>query len=765
MHDLFIQTLQPELAVGIAAGCMRVAAGKMFVVNRAIGLCCLGIHRASLQQFCEGMFKNSVYVSTTRGLSHTSIFSGGTDPSIAHDCYTCEGAWLWQRFGCFVDNLTMHVRCVRPLLLPGLPLTSRREIQALLLPAAVPSMLPGNMGWMCGTALPICAGVTWMEQELAVTVDSVIASQHDGVPRDFLQRIMPALLLKTDCIFSATSYDRMQTVAAIKASSHSAALACAMRLSDLVYDVASSSIELPRASKPQISDTCQLLCSLLHRCCQRSRPQLWDTPDFATLNSNSHADIINASVLWPVGCRAVAGAIVSILVKERSSSNGKYPQVQQIDLCSWSPADLCVISSYEASNFAPISLGSADISSVISDLLQFCGHCISKWQPQPIVDFNEGLLLLQVVCGGCQPDFVMSAATLQRLLEFTIALLGSHKDEVALGGVRHPRQLKQQAANNDEFQVKFKQTASALECAIGICCNAIEVLHVRFSALACRISASQEFQLLNLAHASLLLDEIMSSPIKANAPLVSFAQELHLILDNVSHKHILFPFFRSCSHAFTLIAACANASRGNFVRSCLATCFFRLFENAVDEAAPAMQGDVRAWCVCIIVCILQALFLQFQKKFLYRGNITSHHQSIVIGPCKWLGQYYQQLSYSSAAMQAGGRCRYEKLPSQVSEMIWRFIYELYLFPGPAVHSTRLPLMLALADAYISFDLFAKSVISLIHNFFSMQNTSHFALLRAVWFSACSRSCLLTLAAVSVQRLPLGAQSVYQTWCF
>lgn len=613
MHDLFVQTLQPELAVGIAAGCMRISAGTMFAVNRAIGLCCLGIDRASLQQFCEGMFKNSVHVSTARGLSHTSIFSGGSDLSIAHDCYTCEAAWLWQRFGCFVDNSTMHVRCVRPLLLPGLPLTSRREIQALLLPAAVPSMLADNRGWMCGTALPISAGATWMEQELAVTVDCVIACQQDGVPRDFLQSMMPSLALKTDCIFVATRYDQGGAAVAVKASSgHSAALACAMRLCDLVRDVASSAIEPPRAQKPQSSDTCQLLCSLMHRCCQRCRPgqRLWDTPDFESLNSDSHTDITNASVLWPVGCRAVAGAIIAILVKARSSSDGKYPRMQHIDACSWNPADLCVLSSYEAFNVAAISLGSTDVSRVISDLLQLCGHCISKWQPQPNVDFNEGLMLLQFVCGGCQPDCVLSAGTLQRLLELTIALLGGYRDAAALGGARHARlQAQQQAANTDEIQVKFKQSESALECGIGICCNAIEVLHDRFGALACRISAPQEFQLLNLAHACHLLDEIISSPIKANAPLVSFAQELHLILANVSHMSAsMLPFFRSCSHAFTLLAACTNASRGNFVRSCLATAFFRLFVNAVDDIAPSMEGDGRVWCVRILAFVYFNLF-------------------------------------------------------------------------------------------------------------------------------------------------------------
>jgi hypothetical protein len=273
---------------------------------------------------------------------------------------------------------------------------------------------------------------------------------------------------------------------------------------------------------------------------------------------------------------------------------------------------LCVISSYEAFNIAPISLGSTDVSRVISDLLQLCGHCISNWQPQPSADFNEGLMLLQFVCGGCQPDCVMSAGTLQRLLEFTIALLGGYRDAAVLGGARHARlQAQQQAANTDEIQVKFKQSESALECSIGICCNAIEVLHDRFGALACRISAPQKFQLLNLAHACHLLDEIISSPMKANVPLVSFAQELRHILANVSYTHSMFPFFRSCSHAFTLLAACTNASRGNFVRSCLATGFFRLFVNAVDDVAPSMQGDGRVWRVCILACIFQALFRQF----------------------------------------------------------------------------------------------------------------------------------------------------------
>jgi len=137
----------------------------------------------------------------------------------------------------------------------------------------------------------------------------------------------------------------------------------------------------------------------------------------------------------------------------------------------------------------------------------------------------------------------MSAGTLQRLLEFTIALLGGYRDAAVLGGARHARlQAQQQAANTDEIQVKFKQSESALECGIGICCNAIEVLHDRFGALACRISAPQEFQLLNLAHACHLLDEIMSSPIKANVPLVSFAQELRHILANVSYTACS-PFF------------------------------------------------------------------------------------------------------------------------------------------------------------------------------------------------------------------------------
>ena len=81
------------------------------------------------------------------------------------------------------------------------------------------------------------------------------------------------------------------------------------------------------------------------------------------------------------------------------------------------------------------------------------------------------------------------------------------------------------------------------------------------------------------------------------------------ILANVSHMPAsMLPFFRSCSHAFTLLAACTNAARGNFVRSCLATAFFRLFVNAVDDIAPSMQGDGRVWCVRILAFVYFNLF-------------------------------------------------------------------------------------------------------------------------------------------------------------
>jgi hypothetical protein len=591
VHDLFVQTLHAELAVGIAASCMRLAPDNMFVVNSTIGLCCLGIHRADLQHFCEGILVNSVFVSTARGLSHTSTLSGGSDNCIPHDVYTCEGAWLWQRLGCFVDNATMRVRCVRPLLLSGLPLTSRREIQALLLPAAVPAMLPENRGWACGTSLPISPALAWMEQELEMTVDSMIAGRHDHVPCDFLEAIMPALALKPDCVFPSTAKQTQTSVQTIN-SSNSAALACAMRLSDIIQNVPTSAIEFTSASKTQMVDTFELMCSLMQRWSQRCRPtqRLWDVPDFASLSSNSHPSITNTSVLWPVAFRAAAGAMIAVLVKARSSSD-KYPSLHTRH-CSWHAADLCIISSHEATNFIPIPLGSTQTSKVVAALLQFCGHSISHWQPQSDVAFNEGLLLLQFFCGSCDLDSVMSAGTLHTLLEFTFMFLGKHAAQPTLGGGRRcGHQEQQHTANYDENQEKYRQFESVLECGIGICCNAIEVIHVRFSPMACRISASQASQRTNLRHACRLLDVIVSSPIKSNAPLVPFAQEFHSILTAAQLEHSIFPFFGACSHAFTMIAAGANASRSNFSRSCLVSSFFVLFLNAIDEAGRSLQGD------------------------------------------------------------------------------------------------------------------------------------------------------------------------------
>jgi hypothetical protein len=601
LHDLFVQTLHAELAVGIAASCMRLAASKMFVVNSAIGLCCLGIDRADLQRFCEAPLQNSVFVSTTRGLTHTSTFTGGSNLSISHDLYTCEVSWIWQRFGCFVDNDTMRVRCVRPLLLAGVPLTSRREVQALLLPAAVPIMLPENGGWVCGTSLPISPAIAWMEQELVMTVDAVNASRHEHVPCDFLQAIMPALAMKTDCIFPSIAKQTYTASVETINSSYSAALKCAMRLSDLIHNVASSDIELPFEPKPQSSDTCLLLCSLLVRCCQRCRPgnRLWDTPDFVSLHSNICHNTTSTSVCWPVGCRAAAGAIIAVLVTSRSCNDARYPPIKQ-EHCSWSPVDLCVISSYETTKFAETPLRSTQISVFIAAVLQFCGHSIRQWQPQPDVAFNEGLLLLQFICCSCQPDVVVCAGTLQLLLEFTLMLLGRDAAGPTLGRGGHRGDQKRQTDNNDENQEKFKQFEGVLECGIGICCNAIEVIHVRFSPLACRISASQESQHVNLSHACSLLEDILSSPIKANAPLVSFAQEFHSILNSAQLENSVFPFFGACSHAFTLIAASANASRSNFARSCLVTGFLRFFVNTVDESETFLQGDI---CVYVFDCV------------------------------------------------------------------------------------------------------------------------------------------------------------------
>jgi hypothetical protein len=602
MQELFVQTLQPELAAGIAAGCMRVAAAKMFVVNSAIGICCLGIERTCLQQFCEGVLENSVFVSTARGLSHTSTLCGGSGLSIPHDCYTCEGAWLWQRYGCFVDNSTMQVRCVRPLLLPGVPITSRGEVQALLLPAAMPAKILDNGGWACGTALPCLPAVVWMEQELAMTVDSIDVSRHNGVPGDFFEAITPALSLKADCVFfKNVEHVQQSPVKAIR-SSRSAALACAMRLSDLILNDASSENEPPGAPQPQSSDTCEQLCSLMLRCSQRSRTgqRLWDMPDCASLNSKC-SDIQNASTLWPVGCRALAGAIIAVLVAARGSSGAKYPLAQSMQHCSWGQVDLCLVSSYEAANFAPINLGGAHISSVISALLQFCGHAISNWRPQPSVDFNEGLLLLQMMCGGYPPESVMCTGMLHRLLEFALMLLGIHAIGPTLGGDGNRyRQKQQQTSQNDEFQEKFKQFESALECSIGICCNAIEVLHVRFGSLTCRISASHGSQLLNISLASRLLDEIISSPIKGNALLAPFAQELSSILRSAQNDTSVAPLFEAFSHAFALIAASSNASRGSFTRSCAVSGFVRMFLNSIDEMmAPSLQGN---GCSCVSVC-------------------------------------------------------------------------------------------------------------------------------------------------------------------
>jgi hypothetical protein len=290
--------------------------------------------------------------------------------------------------------------------------------------------------------------------------------------------------------------------------------------------------------------------------------------------------------------------------------------------CSWGQVDLCLVSSYEAANFAPINLGGAHISSVISALLQFCGHAISNWRPQQSVDFNEGLLLLQMMCGGYPPESVMCTGTLHRLLEFTLMLLGSHAIGPTLGGDGNRYRQKQLlTAQNDEFQEKFKQFESALECSIGICCNAIEVLHVRFGSLTCRVSASHASQLLNLSLASRLLDDIISSPIKGNALLAPFAQELSSILGSAqndksvaplfeafSHAFALIaassnasrvaPLFEAFSHAFALIAASSNASRSSFTRSCAVSGFVRMFLNSLDEMAPCLQGND---CLCVSV--------------------------------------------------------------------------------------------------------------------------------------------------------------------
>lgn len=599
MHDLVVQTLQTELAMGISACCMRLAAAKMFAVNSAIGLCCLGIERSSLQHFCQAMFQNSVFVSTARGLTHSSTSSGGSSASIPHYCYTCEGSWLWRRVGCFVDNSTMFVRCQRPLLLAGVPLTSRREVQALLLPAAAPTMLPlGTGGWACGTSLPISPAAAWMEEELQVTVDAMTASRHESVPCDFLELIVPALALKPDCVFPSNP-EQVPKHEAINSSSP-AAFACSMRLSDLVQG---SAIELP-----QNSDACQLLCRLVLHCCRRCRPgqRLWHTPDFASLNSDSHHYITNPSVCWPVGCRAAAGAIIAVLVACRSARDAKYPRMPHTLQCSWSADDLRFISSYEANNFAPTSLDNTRIVEMIAALLQFCGHTISNWKPQAHVAFNEGLLLLQMMCCSCPLDLVMCAGTLHQLLEFTCMLLGRNASQPTLGGERHCFHDEKQPANSDENEESYKQFESALDCAVGICCNAIEVMHVRSSSLACRINIPQQHQDLNLVHACRLLEDIMSSPIKANAPLVSFAQQLHSLLSTARADHRVAPFFAACSHAFVFIAASANASRSTFGRSCLVASFVKLFLNAIDAIAPSLQGNI---CVCECVLLCPACFL------------------------------------------------------------------------------------------------------------------------------------------------------------
>jgi hypothetical protein len=600
VEELFVQTLQAELAAGIGASCMRADAGSMFVVNPTIGICCLGIQRACLQQFCQSFLENSVFVSTARGISHTSTTSGGSGLSIPHDCYTCEGAWLWQRYGCFIDNATMHVRCVRPLLLPGLPITSRREIQSLLLPAPVAKKIPGNGGWACGTALPISSGVAWMEQELAMTVDSMDVSRHNGVPRDFFEAMTPALSLKADCVFSQRSKCDQQACIKTTNSSHSSALACAMRLADLIDRDCSAERQPPRSPQPCSSDTCKLLCSLMCRCSQRCRPgqRIWNIPDFASLNSSVQSDLKSASMLWTEGCKALAGALVAVLVEMRRTCDAKYPATRDIQQCSWDQDDLRLISSYEAMKLAPVNLGTASVSSVVAALLQFCGHSIANWRPQTTVDFNEGLLLLQMVCGSDEPEFVMCTGLLHRLVEFTLMLLGSRANGPTLGGFRHgnqQQQQQQQTAQNDENYARYKQFENILECAIGICCNAIEVIHVRYGPFTCRISASQDAQLRNLSHASHLLDDIVSSPIKSNAPLATFAQELNSILRHFQQEEgfqVLHPLFGGCSHALILLAASSNASRGNFVRSCLVSGFVRMFLNVIDEVAPSMQGDV-----------------------------------------------------------------------------------------------------------------------------------------------------------------------------
>jgi hypothetical protein len=97
-----------------------------------------------------------------------------------------------------------------------------------------------------------------------------------------------------------------------------------------------------------------------------------------------------------------------------------------------------------------------------------------------------------------------------------------------------------------------------------------------------------------------LLDEIISSPIKGNALLAPFAQELSSILRSAQNDTSVAPLFEAFSHAFALIAASSNASRGSFTRSCAVSGFVRMFLNSIDEMmAPSLQGN---GCSCVSVC-------------------------------------------------------------------------------------------------------------------------------------------------------------------
>jgi hypothetical protein len=417
-----------------------------------------------------------------------------------------------------------------------------------------------------------------------MTLDSMYASKHEGVPRDFVKAMAPALALKPDCIFS--SRQARPLVSSVN-STRSAGFACALRLSDLIHE---SAVEMPVTSEPQSSDTLQLLCNLLLRCSRRCRPhqKLWSTPDTATRSRNLHCDIATSSSLWTLGCRAAAGAIITKIRLQRSNSDAQYPHLQQTNLCNWNCSDLRAVSSYEAANPAPVLFGNADVGGTIASLQLYCGHCISNAQPQSAITCNEGLLLLQIMCCSCQPEPIMCAGTLQHLLQFTLNLLDGCMD-APVGFVRR-RPLHLQAMHDEENEDKGCQIET-YESGIGICCNAIEVIHVRFSSLACRVCASRERQLLNLSFTSRLLDDVMSSPVKADASLVSFAKEMSLVLTSAQEDSSVQSFFCECGHALALMAASAAASRGNFARSCLIAVFFRMYLNAADESVNLLQGS------------------------------------------------------------------------------------------------------------------------------------------------------------------------------